>query len=140
MVTLLAGATCLLAGLSWVVQVVVYPGFRVVGPTPAWRTFHEEHCRRIALVVGPPWAVQGLCVAVLLLRWQHLWLVLPIAALAASTVAFTVLGAVPAHKDLTSYDDMTVDRLLRASAWRTAAWTLGAALSLVLLGEAGGRA
>lgn len=133
MSVLLAAVTCFLAGLSWVVQLVVYPGFRLVGPTPALAAYHREHCRRITWVVGPPWAVQGVCVAVLLLRRDCLGLVLPIAALAAATVALTVLGAVPAHGALSSYDDRTVDRLLRASAWRTAAWTAGAVLSLLLL-------
>ena len=64
-----------------------------------------------------------------------LWLVLVTAALAAATVGLTVLGAVPAHDRLARYDEQTLDRLLRAAAWRTGAWSggsVGAAAMLVL--------
>ena len=128
----LAGVSCFLAGLSWVVHVVVYPSFRIVGPTPQWRAFHDAHSRRITAVVGPPWVAQAACLAVLLLERHRLELVVPVAALAAAAVVLTVLGAVPAHTRLSTYDDEAVSRLMRASAWRTAAWTLCALLTLVL--------
>ena len=63
-----AASTCALAGLVWVVQLVVYPGFREVGPTHAWPAAHAAHSRRISLTVGPPWMVQAVTLALLLLR------------------------------------------------------------------------
>ncbi len=63
-----AAATCALTGLGWVVQLVVYPAFRLVVPTPAWTAFHAAHQRRMATVVTTPWAVQGTTLAALLLR------------------------------------------------------------------------
>jgi hypothetical protein len=129
-----AAVTCFLAGVGWVVQVVTYPGFRVVGPTEAWPTFHSEHSRRITRVVAVPWAVQGVCVGLLLLRRQAPSLLLPTAALAATTVVVTVVSAVPAHDRLQRYGEDDASRLLRANAVRTWAWTLGAVLSLCLVG------
>lgn len=128
-----AAATCFLAGLSWVVQVVVYPAFELAGRTPRWREYHDAHSRRIAAVVGPAWAVQGITVVWLLARAEHLELVVPIAVLAGATVALTLLGAVPAHARLAAFDTQTLATLRRFHAWRTAAWSAGAALCLVLV-------
>ena len=128
-----AGATCFLAGLSWVVQTVVYPSFALVGPTPQWQAFHAAHSRRIAVAVGPVWAVQGVATLCLLVQADHLLLVVPEALLAAASVALTVLGAVPAHTRLGVFDESLLSSLRRAHAWRTAAWSVGALLSLVLV-------
>jgi hypothetical protein len=128
-----AAATCFLAGVGWVVQLVVYPSFRVVGPTSRWRTFHDAHSRGIAAAVGPAWALQGACSAVLLIQGDHLPFVVPIAALAAAAVALTVIWAVPAHRRLEAYDEQVLSALRRVHAWRTAAWSAGAVLSGVLI-------
>ena len=42
-------ATAALAGLVWVVQLVVYPSFRLVGGGPSWPAFHAAHSRSVAL-------------------------------------------------------------------------------------------
>lgn len=131
-----AAATCYLAGLSWVVLLVVYPSFALVGPTAQWSAFHAAHSRRIALAVGPAWAVQGASLAGLLLRDDHLELVVPAALLAAATVLLTVARAVPAHQRLATYDVEILRALRRSHAWRTAAWSFGAVLSLALVGVA----
>jgi hypothetical protein len=123
----------LLAGLSWVVQLVVYPSFRVVGRTSEWQRFHAQHSRRITWVVGPPWLLQAVTLSVLLLRFDHPVLLAAASVLALATVALTVLGAVPLHQRLSDYDDDLVRRLLVVSAWRTAAWTGGAVVSLLLV-------
>jgi hypothetical protein len=121
-------AVAFLTGLSWVVQVVVYPSFRVVGPTAAWPAFHAAHSRGLVRAVGLPWAVQGVTLAALLVDRPDgvpPALALLAGALGAATVALTVLGAVPQHQRLTAYDDEPVRTLLVVHAWRTAAWTAG---------------
>ena len=54
-------ATAALAGLVWVVQLVVYPSFLLVGGHAglAGRA-RRAHAGDVAWAVGPPWAVQGL--------------------------------------------------------------------------------
>ncbi len=131
-----AAATCFLAGLSWVVQLVVYPSFRIVGQTEQWPSFHAAHSQRITYAVGLPWLVQGGTLAALIVTdTGPRWLLSLAAACALATVALTLWGAVPAHERLSAFDDGLVQRLLRISAWRTAAWTIGAAASVALVGS-----
>jgi hypothetical protein len=131
-------AVAYLTGLAWVVQLVVYPGFRAVGPTPAWPGFHAAHSRSMALAVVLPWATQGATLGALLAARPGgvpLWLVLLAGALGLVTVAVTVLSSVPQHRRLGQYDAVLVDRLLAGHRLRTAAWTAGTACAagMVLL-------
>lgn len=133
-----AAATTGLAGLCWVVQVVVYPSFRAAGPTAAWPAVHAHHTRATATVVTLPWAVQGASLAALLVRRPDgppLGLLLLTGLLAATTVAVTAVWSVPLHGRLADgYDDEVAGRLIATNWLRTAAWTGGAACSLVLAG------
>ena len=125
-------ATSVLAGMVWVVQLVVYPAFRTVGPTAAWAAYHRRHSTAMATVIALPWAVQGLTVALLLIRRPGP-LVLLTAALAAATVLVTVAVSVPLHTRLgDGYDDALARRLISTNWWRTAAWTAGTACAAVL--------
>jgi hypothetical protein len=129
-----AGSTCLLAGLVWVVQLVVYPAFLEVGPTGAWAAYHAAHSRRMVRVVTLPWAVQGGSLAALLLVHRgDRFLLTALSVCAVATVLLTVAGAVPIHQQLATYDAAKVRRLLRINGLRTAAWSVGAVLSLALL-------
>jgi hypothetical protein len=129
-----AGSTCFLAGLAWVVQVVVYPAFLEVGATAVWAGYHAAHSRRMVRVVTGPWAVQGGSLAALLiLQDDPSWLLAALSVCALATVLLTVAGAVPVHQQLAVFDEAKVRRLLRVNAVRTAAWTIGAVLSLVLV-------
>jgi hypothetical protein len=129
-----------LTGLVWVVQLVVYPGFRLVGACPGWPAFHDAHSRAMGLAVGPPWAVQGATLAVLLLRRPDgvpLWLVLLAALLGLATVAVTLVWSVPLHGRLQPYDDAAARRLLATNWLRTAAWSAGLACAAAMLLLAG---
>lgn len=128
-----AAATCSLAGLCWVVQLVVYPSFLLVGPSPAWPAFHAAHTRHLAAVVTLPWAVQGGSLAVLLLRDGPSVLRALTSLAALATVLVTVKVSVPLHTRLSSYDEAAATRLVRTNWWRTAAWTVGAVCSLLLV-------
>jgi hypothetical protein len=132
-------AVAYLTGLSWVVQLVVYPGFRAVGPTQAWADFHDAHGRGMTFAVVVPWLAQGVTVAALLVLRPEgvpLWLLLLAAALAGVTVAVTALSSVPLHSRLSDYDRVLVDRLIATHRLRTAAWTGGTvcAAAMALLG------
>ncbi|MDQ1634755.1 MAG: hypothetical protein QOJ32_1564 [Frankiaceae bacterium] len=129
-------AVLFLTGLSWTVAVVVYPGFAQVGAGSTWTAFHAAHSRRMTLVVGPPWAVQGLAVAGLLLDRPDdvplVW-VLVAGVAGAATVLLTVFGAVPLHAQLGDGFDVGVHRRLeRSHAWRTLAWTVAGVAAVVM--------
>ena len=126
-----AAATLLLAGVAWVVQVVVYPAFALV-PARAWPRYHDAHSRAIGLVVGPPWAVQVVTAAVLVsadpadvLTWAD-------AALVVAAIGVTG-AAVAVHRDL---DPATgpgaLRRLLRINLVRSLVWSAGSVTGLVL--------
>lgn len=130
-----------LTGLVWVVQLVVYPGFRAVGSAASWPSFHDAHSRAMGLAVGPPWAVQGGTLAVLLVdrpAGVPTWLVLLAAALGLVTVVVTLVWSVPLHGRLQPYDPDAAGRLLKTNWLRTAAWTAGlaCAAAMVLLAAA----
>ncbi len=129
-------AVSALAGLAWVVQLVVYPGFLAVGPTPGWAAFHDAHSRRMTVVVVLPWAVQGGTLGLLLLApppGVPYALVLLAATLGAVTVLVTALVSVPLHRRLQPYDADVARRLVRTNWWRTAAWTAGAVCAAAML-------
>lgn len=121
--------TAVLAGVGWVVQVVVYPAFALVGEAQ-WPAYHREHLRRIGWVVGPPWLLQGVSTGALLLASPGEFAALGL--LAAAGVALTVLGAVPAHTALDTGRDLRP--LLRANVARTLVWSAATVLAAVQLG------
>jgi hypothetical protein len=128
-------AVAVLAGVGWVVQLVVYPAFRLVG-TAEWTGYHAAHSRAITRVVAVPWLAQGISTAALLLAPAAGGLPASavLAALALVTVGTTVASAVPAHGRLAAgvrADD--VAGLLRANLARTLAWTGSTLLAAVLL-------
>ncbi len=130
-------ATAVLAGLVWVVQLVVYPSFLLVGASPAWPAVHAAHTRAVVLAVGPPWAVQGLTVAALLLRDGPSPLRLLTGALALATVVVTVAVSVPLHTRLgEAYDETAARRLVSTNWLRTAAWTAGTVCAAALVLQA----
>ncbi len=134
-------ATSALAGLIWVVQLVVYPAFALVGPTPAWHALHEAHARAISRVVLLPWAVHGGTCALLLLRRPEgvpVGLTLLAGALGLATVGVTAGFSVPLHTRLgAGFDPALVRRLLGTNRLRVAAWTgaAGVALWMAVLGS-----
>jgi hypothetical protein len=124
-------------GLVWVVQVLVYPGFRAVGNTAIWREHHDRHTRLMAWTVSAPWAVQGVTCAVLLV-WRPdgvpFWLAALAGVCGAATVAVTVGVSVPCHRRLSAgYDDAVLDRLVRTNWYRTVAWTAGGPVAAAMV-------
>jgi hypothetical protein len=137
-------SSLVLLGLSWTVQLVVYPGFVEVGvetgtPDDAalWRAVHAAHARRMGLAVAGPCAAEGAGAAVLLVARPDgvpLWLVLLGDAGAALTVAVPLVWSVPAHGRLASaYDPGAQRLLLRTHALRTLRWAVAGACGTAAL-------
>ncbi|MBX3180505.1 MAG: hypothetical protein KF886_24415 [Candidatus Hydrogenedentes bacterium] len=128
-----AGATLALAGLIWTVQLVHYPAFRFV-PPDQFTAFEAFHQRQISLVVVPLMLVELATSAALIV---HRPAPLPAASAVAGLVLVLAIWActfavqVPLHNRLAQgFDRDAIDRLVSTNAWRTAAWTLRAALVL----------
>lgn len=136
-------AVAVLAGIGWVVQLVVYPGFALVGRA-GWAAYHARHVRAITRVVLVPWAAQGVSTVALLFAPPagHAVAALGLGVLAFATVLLTAWAAVPAHRGVGGSDWGTADwagsltRLLRVNLARALAWTAstGTAAALVAVG------
>ena len=133
-------ATAALTGLVWVVQLVVYPSFLLVGGTPAWPAVHAAHTRAVTWAVGLPWAVQGVTLALLLVRDGPSPLLLATGVLALTTVVVTVAVSVPLHSRLgRAFDEAAAHRLVRTNWLRTGAWSAGTVCAgLLALAHASG--
>lgn len=128
------GATLLMAGVIWIVQVVHYPLFAGVG-AKAFAAYEAQHQRRITLVVGPLMLVE-LTTAVLLVVTHPpsgvpAWM--PFAGLVLVGVIWlsTAFVQVPLHNALGGAFDASAHNRLVATNWiRTVAWSLRAGLAL----------
>jgi uncharacterized membrane protein len=134
-----AGATALMAGLIWFVQVVHYPLMAMVGgDDAARRRYALEHQRRTTWIVAPVMLVESVAAAVLLVLAPG-WLTAAGAVLLAVIWASTFWVQVPLHGRLAAAvsneaQGPMIARLVMTNWVRTAAWTLRLVLSLVLLG------
>ena len=134
-----AAAIWFLTGLSWTVQLVNYPLMARVG-ADRFPAYEAGHAPRMALAVGPAWAVQGATTAWLLLAppaGAPGWLPWAGAVCAAIPVLVTLAVSVPAHARLAAGFDADVHRrLVRTHVLRTAGWTAHGLVALALLATA----
>jgi hypothetical protein len=132
-------AAAFMAGVGWLVSVVQYPLFALVGGD-AWPAYHEAHRRRITWVVLPAMVVELGGAAWVAwspppgadpgLAWAGL-------ALAAGSWLLTILVAVPDHERLArAYDPGVGVRLTRLHHLRTACWTGHAVVAGLLVAAA----
>ncbi len=141
LLVLTAAAAWFMAGLGWMVQVVHYPLFALVG-AEGWTDYHAAHSRRITPIVLPAMSVQlggALLIALTLPRDASAVLAWAGFAAALSTWVVTGLGAVPAHGRLAAGFDAEIHRrLLRADRLRTVGWTAHGVLAAILVASASG--
>lgn len=133
------GATLLMVGVIWTIQIVHYPLFSAVG-ADGFATYQIEHSRRISYVVVPLMLFELATAALFViappvsaappLLWAGLALVLLIWL---STFALQV----PQHTVLSGGFDARAHRLLVGTNWlRTVAWSLRGLLVLWLAARA----
>ena len=119
-------ATWFMAGLIWLIQLVHYPQFALIG-VDGWAEYHRRHVSTITLIVGPAMLIELLsAVGLLWLRpvgvpaWV-LWAgLVMIVLLWASTATLQV----PAHDRLSAgMDEAQLAKLVGTNWLRTALWT-----------------
>jgi len=118
-----AAVTWALVGLIWVVQLVIYPAFAMVG-SERFQRYHEAHTRSITWVVAPLMLAElGTAAWLLHLELREpafLWALVPLGFNWLSTM----LVQVPLHEGLAQgFDPAAQQRLVMTNWWRTAAWT-----------------
>lgn len=131
-----AGATLIMVGLIWFVQVVHYPLMGGVGRerAPGYALAHQRLTTRVVL---PPMLTEAATAVIVAARPPAgVPPVLAAAGLAAVAAlwASTFLVQVPLHRRLASGFDPADHRRLVATNWaRTALWTVRGALALWML-------
>jgi hypothetical protein len=125
-------------GISWLLQVAVYPTYRLVGRAE-FVPFHVAQGQRmIPVMVAPMFltSVLGIVTAVLNREGPHAGLLWGVAGCSVVVLGTTLVSELPKHikLDKDGKDDRLIEGLIRDNVPRTAAWTVGAAL-LVLAGQ-----
>lgn len=117
------GATAFaMLGVIWLVQLLVYPGFRRISPQE-WAAHHREHSTRISFVVVPL-MLSELCAATLLALTEFSFATGAAAGCVAVAWISTFGIQVPLHGQLSrAHDRAAIERLVRSNWIRTAAWT-----------------
>lgn len=128
--------TAAMVGLIWLVQIVHYPLFAMVG-TDGFADYERSHQRRISFVVGPLMAVEGITALWLAIDpptgIARVWPLVGLALLGVIQLS-TVLLQVPQHEALGSgYDAVRVQRLVRTNWVRTLGWSARGVLATGLV-------
>lgn len=129
-----AAAACAMAGVLWVVQLVVYPAFALVrrDDLPAYAA---KHATRITPIVGPLMLVEAVAfVALVLLRAPlPVWLVVAGGTTLVVNWTSTFLWQVPLHGRLQSGDATAIMPLVRSNWLRTLCWTSRAVFGCLMV-------
>ena len=131
-----AAATLGMTGLIWMVQIVHYPLFAMVGEEE-FVDYETAHTQQITFIVGPLMLVELAASGYLLfLRPQEIplsWAAVG-AILVLAIWLITLLVSVPQHTALNQGFQSPAHRRLVASNWgRTAAWSVRALLALAMV-------
>jgi hypothetical protein len=129
-----------MAGIIWIIQVVHYPLFGMVG-RDGFAAYERSHASRITPVVGTAMLLEAACTGLLLLALGELasrgiprWMPVVGAILLAGIWISTFALQVPLHGQLAQgFEDATHDALVRSNWIRTVGWTLRGALAAWML-------
>jgi hypothetical protein len=111
-----------MTAVIWLVQVLVYPSFKLI-PESEFKEFHKRHCDRISFLVTPMFA-QAFFASLILwqgtrtLEWAfHFGAIILI-------FAITAVHSAPAHSKLAHGKDLpTINHLIRWNWARTLIWS-----------------
>jgi hypothetical protein len=129
--------TWFMVGLIWLIQIVHYPLFRLVGES-TYTEYQRWHQTLITWVVGPIMMAElitsGLLVWLVVRSPLSLWVQVNLVLVVAIWIA-TATMQVPAHGRLSEGFDVRVHRRLVFGNWfRTVAWTTRGVLILMVVG------
>lgn len=132
-------ATCFMAGVIWLCQLVHYPLMARVSED-RFIEYESAHMRRIGPIVGPAMLVEGVTAGWLTVRWfddlPGLFTVSLLLLVAVWVSTFTMQG--PMHQRLArdGYDEPRIRWLVNTNWVRTVAWSARAVLITILLSQA----
>jgi hypothetical protein len=126
-------STLMMTGLIWLIQIVHYPLFDLVG-SGQFPDYERRHARLISWVVGPLMLVELGCAAALVFFHRESLLAWAGLGLLAVIWFSTAFIQVPCHDVLQSgFNAAAHKRLVRSNWIRTIAWTLRGIIALLLI-------
>ena len=131
-----SGSTLYLVGLIWIVQIVHYPLFALVGEKN-FEAYQQRHQTYITFVVGPPMLIEAF--SSVLLAWYppdgiSLFFIYAGIVLVFVIWFSTAALQIPCHGKLVKgFDQLVHRRLVRTNWIRTIAWTLRGCLVLWMI-------
>ncbi|MDQ3250287.1 MAG: hypothetical protein M3Q45_13895 [Chloroflexota bacterium] len=119
-------------GASWMLQVVCYPTYALVG-SQEFVPFHVDFGQRLIKAAVIPMMLTALATFVLVFlrpATVPLWAALVVAACSAIILATTIILEVPKHNQLDreGKSDQVIEALVRDNLPRVACWTLASLL------------
>jgi hypothetical protein len=127
-----AVTTLLMVGVIWVIQLVHYPLFELVG-RENFVAYERSHTVRIGLIVIPTMLLEALTTMLLVLLDGQLLTICGAAILVVIWGA-TALFQVPCHERLAlRFEEAAWQRLVRTNWIRTFGWTTRGGIAIALL-------
>jgi hypothetical protein len=119
-------------GISWLLQVVIYPTYRLVGKAE-FVPFHVSQGQRMIPVMMVPMfgsSILGIVTAVLSRNEPNAGLLWGVGASGLVVIGTTLISELPKHLklDKDGKDDALIEGLIRDNLPRSLAWTVGSVL------------
>ncbi len=112
-----------MTAVIWLVQVLVYPNFRLVADSD-FKAFHKRHCDRISFLVGPMIA-EPFFVAMVVLEGERNFEWIFHAISIGLILAATAILSAPTHSLLANgKNEYSINRLIRSNWIRTILWSI----------------
>lgn len=132
-----AGVTLFMMGLIWVIQLVHYPLFALVG-SESYTQYHLAHMKRITWIVAPVMLLE--LISSVAIVYLSILTSAQLGYLGLGLLTFiwicTALFQVPAHNQLSKIWNQGVHaRLVRSNWMRTVAWSARGVLALWMLSD-----
>lgn len=110
-----------MAGVIWIVQILVYPNFQLIG-LEDFKRFHQFHINRISWIVAPIMGIELMTAIWLTLVYFSKFYLINLIFVALTWI-LTAFVNVPSHNKLTPEEKESLARLTLLNWPRTCLWT-----------------
>jgi hypothetical protein len=125
-----------MVGLIWMIQIVHYPLFGLVG-SDTFKEYHQEHTILITPIVGIVMVVELVSSMIMILQpVRGISIIIPISGLILILFiwASTAFLQIPYHQSLNqTYDPHSINMLILTNWIRTIAWSLRGLITMYIL-------
>jgi len=110
-----------MTGVIWIVQILVYPNFRIV-PPEAINQFHDHHSRQITRLVAPVMTLEFATGIILYLHDAGFGFFVNLGSILALW-GLTIIVSVPLHNKISKNTAAVIEKLIATNWARTIIWS-----------------